>query len=235
MFIYKITNTVNGKCYIGQTRSKRVSDRIGKHKLELNKNIHANQHLQRSWIKYGPHSFTFETIATAKDLIELDLLEIAWIAESKSMDSVFGYNKESGGSLHKTQSKETRQKIVKALIGRPVSEETRNKISESNKIGRKGIFPTSETKAKMSASHKARAKYGSDNHRFGVTTSQRQRQAVRDANARRPKKQVVCITTGQIFSSTREASALLNIDRANITAVCVGLRAATHGLTFRYV
>lgn len=235
MYIYKITNTVNGKCYIGQTRCRRSSDRIRKHQLELRKGIHANEHLQRSWTKYGSDSFTFEVIARAYDLTELDLLEIAWISELRSMNPEFGYNKESGGNRQKIMSKETRSKISKALTGRPVSDETRVKISESNKIGRRGIFHSEETRRKMSESHKAIAKRGSAHHAFGKTTSDKQKQAVREANARKSRKKIMCVETGEIFDCTLSASKALNIRRCNITAVLIGIRPHTHRLTFRYL
>ena len=58
--IYKITNKVNGKTYIGST--KNVNARWVKHKALLRHNRHSNLHLQAAWNKYGEGSFTFEII-----------------------------------------------------------------------------------------------------------------------------------------------------------------------------
>jgi group I intron endonuclease len=58
--IYKITNLVSGKCYIGSARN--TAGRIANHKFRLRKNNHFNSHLQASWNKYGEDSFIFEVI-----------------------------------------------------------------------------------------------------------------------------------------------------------------------------
>ena len=55
--IYSITNTKSGKVYCGS--SNNVSGRWRNHKSKLNKNIHANPHLQNAWNKYGEGSFQF--------------------------------------------------------------------------------------------------------------------------------------------------------------------------------
>lgn len=47
--IYKITNLVNNKVYIGQ--SVNIRKRWNQHVLELNKNIHPNIYLQSAWNK----------------------------------------------------------------------------------------------------------------------------------------------------------------------------------------
>jgi group I intron endonuclease len=56
--LYKITNTINGNFYIGSTSN--FNRRWYRHVLDLNKNRHDNQHLQRSWNKYGKDNFIFE-------------------------------------------------------------------------------------------------------------------------------------------------------------------------------
>lgn len=48
--IYKITNLVNGKMYIGESRN--CFSRWQSHKRELKKGRHSNTHLQRAWNKY---------------------------------------------------------------------------------------------------------------------------------------------------------------------------------------
>ena len=58
--IYKITNTVNGKFYIGS--SVDLERRFNKHMGTLAKNTHANPILQRAWNKHGADKFTFEVI-----------------------------------------------------------------------------------------------------------------------------------------------------------------------------
>lgn len=58
--VYKITNTANGKFYIGS--SKDVKNRWTQHRNALNDNKHGNPYLQNAWNKYGVQSFKFEII-----------------------------------------------------------------------------------------------------------------------------------------------------------------------------
>ena len=58
--IYKITNAVNGKFYIGSSID--ISRRLNAHKSMLINNTHRNPILQRAWNKHGSDKFTFEII-----------------------------------------------------------------------------------------------------------------------------------------------------------------------------
>ena len=58
--IYKITNTINGKYYIGS--SKDIITRLKTHFNRLEKNIHVNPHLQSSYNKYGRQVFKTEVL-----------------------------------------------------------------------------------------------------------------------------------------------------------------------------
>lgn len=58
--VYKITNIVNGKFYIGS--SKDIKTRWYQHKKKLNSGTHGNYHLQNAWILYGSDNFVFEIL-----------------------------------------------------------------------------------------------------------------------------------------------------------------------------
>ena len=59
--VYKITNTANGKFYVGS--SKDIYSRWYQHENSLNEGMHGNPHLQNAWNKYGgKSSFIFEII-----------------------------------------------------------------------------------------------------------------------------------------------------------------------------
>ena len=58
--VYKITNAVNGKFYIGS--SNNIKNRWYQHKKSLNEGIHGNIHLQNAWNKYGGQNFVFEIL-----------------------------------------------------------------------------------------------------------------------------------------------------------------------------
>lgn len=102
--IYKITNLINGKIYIGQ--SKNCEKRFSEHRTSEH-----NQHLLRAYEKYGFENFSFEIIEEARES-ELDDLEEKYIKEYDSMNPSIGYNKRSGGGRPRF-SEETAEKIKK--------------------------------------------------------------------------------------------------------------------------
>jgi len=92
--IYRITNTVNGKSYVGQ--SVDVKSRISHHRSELRNNRHENSYLQNAWNKYGEENFTFEILERCSRN-ELDEREIYYIDHFKTYKTFNGYNLTLGG------------------------------------------------------------------------------------------------------------------------------------------
>lgn len=84
--IYKVTNLVNGKIYIGQT-SQSLQQRMREHKCKPNSSLHLD--IQ----KYGIDNFMVEVIESAETKIEANLLEEKWILDTKSYLNEIGYNK----------------------------------------------------------------------------------------------------------------------------------------------
>jgi len=87
--IYKITNSDNGKVYIGQ--SVNVFKRVNIHRTNLRRGVHGNNHLQLSWNKYGEDSFQFEIVEFCEEEL-LNSKECSWIAFYNSADKHNGYN-----------------------------------------------------------------------------------------------------------------------------------------------
>ena len=88
--IYKITNTVNGKCYVGQSRD--IEARWAKH-LSAYKSS-PEWELYRAFKKYGIAAFSFEVVEECT-IEELNEREIYWIAQYDSFNN--GYNMTLGG------------------------------------------------------------------------------------------------------------------------------------------
>lgn len=105
--IYAITNMINGKIYIGQ--SVDIKDRFAHHKSMLRHNRHENDYLQKAWNKYGESNFEFKILTECSEE-EMDNIERDYIQKYDSMNRDKGYNFESGGSLHKHMSEESKKK-----------------------------------------------------------------------------------------------------------------------------
>ena len=90
--IYKITNIINNKVYIGQTIKENPIDRYEGNLLKTH-----NKHLKNSIIKYGIENFTIETLCFCNSKEELNKKEIEYISLYNSCDNNFGYNKHKGG------------------------------------------------------------------------------------------------------------------------------------------
>ena len=58
--IYRITNMVNNKYYIGSAES--FARREWQHRNDLKRGAHKNPHIQASWNKYGGDAFVFEIL-----------------------------------------------------------------------------------------------------------------------------------------------------------------------------
>jgi len=72
--IYKITNLVNNKCYIGSAVNLRA--RIKRHNYELETNTHANKYLTRSYLKNGSDVFDVEILELFEEIDYIELLNI---------------------------------------------------------------------------------------------------------------------------------------------------------------
>ena len=141
--IYCITNLINKKRYIGQSRN--IVNRFNSYR----RGEFSNDHITNSVEKYGWDNFKIEVLINC-DENELDHYEVELIKAFNTMDNKIGYNKVSGGNTNKVISEETRKKIGEASKGRTFSEESKTKMSQSQK-GRKH---SEETRKKISESNK---------------------------------------------------------------------------------
>lgn len=128
--IYKITNKVNGKSYIGMTNN--FSRRMREHKRRSNPSTRISKAIQ----SYGVDNFTYDILDYGGEELERYYI--------KYFDTLYpnGYNETPGGiSLKgadnprygKSCTPETREKIRQKRLGSVLSDEHRRKISESGK------------------------------------------------------------------------------------------------------
>lgn len=143
-YIYKITNVINGKSYIGKTIDLK---RRWKQHISGNGNTCI---LSKAFNKYGISNFNFSTLNKIyilnKDVLNtyLSKLEIYYIKLYNTYK--YGYNATIGGDgTHGYQlSPETKLKISLALKNKPISEKKREAYKRSAKK-RKGVPRDKET------------------------------------------------------------------------------------------
>lgn len=164
MYIYKITNKLDGKSYIGQTI------KVGKN---FDKYYGSGILIRRAIKKYGIRNFKKEIIDECCCLEQLDMYERFYIDHFNSK-SPNGYNLDNGGNGSGKTSDETKRKISFVMTGRKHTEETKRKISKSHK-GHFG-YHTEETKRKISESLKGRK---------GKSLSEDARKRIGNANKKR--------------------------------------------------
>ena len=99
--IYKITNTFNGKVYIGQ--SKDIEQRIEQHLSALKHNKHENKTMQKEYNLFSS-AFIFEVLEECP-LSLLNEAEKRWIAYYTSDNPYHGYNQNKGGGYKKRKNK----------------------------------------------------------------------------------------------------------------------------------
>ena len=168
-YIYRITNKINGKTYIGQHKYNKLNDKyMGSGKLII-----------KAKNKYGIENFK-------KEILEFDIPDVDLANDWEQMYILFErakgkaeYNIANGGNGIGTVSEETRRKMSEALKGRipwnngkhckPLSEEHKRKISEKLKgrpANNKGRHLSEEQKRNISEKLKGRKKpIRSDEHR----------------------------------------------------------------------
>lgn len=149
MIIYKATNTINGKVYIGQT-TQAFGNRKQKHKYEtftLNKQYHFHKAIRR----YGWDAFNWCVIDTATNIDDLNQKEEFWIKEYRSTNSKYGYNIMYGGNNRRMPAA-TKKKISTANKGRKFTDEHIANLSAC----RKGRPLTMMHRLILSAAHKGR-------------------------------------------------------------------------------
>lgn len=158
--IYRITNLINGKTYIGQHKYEILDDNY----------MGSGILLHRAYDKYGIENFKKEIICKNIQYKEtIDDMERFYIKKEHEQNSFGCYNIAEGGeggNTYKGRTQEemelTKKKMSESLKGKNKgkhhSEEARKKISEAHK-GKatwNGKHHSEESKKKMSESHKGK-------------------------------------------------------------------------------
>ena len=159
MIIYKVTNTINNKIYIGKT-IRTLKERTQEHARD-SKNNRYNFVFHNAIRKYGHENFKYEILCETDSESKLNALEKFYISAYRKMGIC--YNMTDGGEGasglimpdHVKKNISERMKGNNHNKGTKRTEETKRKMSESQK----GKKHSEESKRKMSESAKGRPGY----------------------------------------------------------------------------
>lgn len=123
MVIYKITNLLNSKIYVGKDLHNR-STYFGSGIM-----------IRRAIKKYGKGNFFKEILEECSDIETLNIQEIFWIKHLDAKNPDIGYNLADGGegSAGFRLSEEACNRIRNSRKGKTASPETRKKMSDAKK------------------------------------------------------------------------------------------------------
>lgn len=178
--IYKITNSANGKFYIGSAVC--LTRRFNEHKRQLKKGIHPNRFLQNAWNKYGANAFDFSVLELVADVNNLLEREQIWIDETKCFEKSIGYNLSptANSILGYKFSDEQKARVSNGIKGKEKSASHRanlwkNREKSDDFLALMSANGKKRKGKKLSAEHcrnKAMAQTGEKNHRAKLTNSQ---------------------------------------------------------------
>lgn len=230
--IYKATNTVNGKVYIGQTivglRKRRLS--------HINDSIanRDNIYFHNSIRKYGPEKFIWEELEADLPWEELDDMEYHYIKQYSSKYPN-GYNLTEGGGGMKGYviTESHRKNLSESHKGYVHTEEQRRKISESLK----GRICSEKTRRIMSQknsgeNHPMYGRKGKSSHSYGITPPKH----VFEALIKKVSKDyVITFPDGheELITNLSEFCRSNNLNKGNMCSVAHGRRAHYKGYKCR--
>lgn len=108
--VYRIVNSVNGKCYVGS--SWRFAQRWKRHMGDLKAKCHHSKVMQREYNVYGKKVFSHEILEELDDVKLARSREEFWINHFDSHNS--GYNASWNG-LYRTMNDQERDELHKAM------------------------------------------------------------------------------------------------------------------------
>jgi group I intron endonuclease len=112
MHIYKFTHIESGRSYIGQTIQDPNQRRL--EHIADSRHTTRGYHFHSALRKYGIDSFSFEVIAEASTLEELNSLEEKYVEQYDSIVNGFNIRQAGGNKLHSEESKKRMSEAQKA-------------------------------------------------------------------------------------------------------------------------
>ena len=233
-YIYKTTNIVNGKFYVGQ------------HKYELPQidpsYLGSGKILSKAIQKYGVDSFKCELIECCESQEDLNTREKFWIEYFRALNEDDCYNIAAGGdggNTIKYFSEDEKRLIYKKRedtwaktnfrqrcserMSQYYKQDPQNKIDLSNKL--KEYYNNNPAKRKECA-ERQRGKLQSEK------TKEKHRQSAKRGAEHQGSRSCICIETQQIFDTIKSTQVLAN--HKDVHKCCKGLCETAGGYHWAY-
>lgn len=224
--VYKHTNMINGKVYIGITSNK-PEKRWGSNGI----NYKTNKHFYAAIKKYKWENFKHEIIFQNLTKEEACLSEIELIKQYKSNNPKFGYNKSTGGDLSslgtvRIQTPEVRKKIS--------DKNSRAIICINNLIKYKSAREAGRD-LNLDYKYISRVLNGHAKHCHGyVFVFEKDFDANKNYDLCVNKKAILCVEKNEVFESISECARVMNLNKGAISRVLKGKRKTHNNLHFKY-
>lgn len=246
--VYLITNTANGKRYVGVTRYT-LAKRWGEHKAGAAAG--RGGALYAAMRKYGAEAFAIEPIASCLSIEDATAVEQEVIKSLRPE-----YNLTNGGEFtvgKRVLSAEVRERMRAAHVGKTITGKQRAQISETLKAryasdpdfkerslgalerGRKKIDQAARVAALKRAGAAGKMNRPMTPQRLSRQLAAMSTPEARAQMAKSKSKAVECTTLNAAFDSVSEAAEATGVSVSGVSMVCLGKRASAHGLHFQFL
>ena len=238
--VYKYTNLINGKIYIGQTYQTLEQ------RAEKGQGYKGSTYFYNAIQKYGWSNFKAEILQDNLTSEEADLYEEYYIKLLDSTNPQIGYNLRSGG-IKSTASEHTRKiisqnakerykdKTKNPMYGKKHSPESLKKMSESKKGNKNPMYgrsPSEEERKRISELYKKTPE------KFRREFSKEEREKISERmkiQSQQWAKAVYCIEDNLYFPSITKAAEYYNVGIASLSGQLNGRQHTCKGRHFEFV
>jgi len=251
-YVYKITNKINEKSYVGQT-TQSLKKRFGDHFRDTS---HC-AYLKGSIKKYGKENFTMECLEIVEAESNQELrtrlndLEVKYIKENNTL-CPNGYNLTSGGNaavICGESIKKRAEKFKKTIICNETGRVYPSTVDAAKEFAvlpkfisrvlrgkRKHFRGLSFSYYAENGQHRGKSvpREIEENRNISFTGKKRSAEATATM-AKKFSKPIICNETGSKYPSVAQASIAMNLPRPGISKVLTGYRKSYKGFTFSYL
>ncbi len=228
-YVYKTTNLINGKIYIGQhSKDKFDIDYYG-----------SGTNLKQDLKFFGKHNFKIEVLDWCETREELNKQEIFWIQEYNTYKNLFHYNKTLGGDgickgfqhSQKTLDKRSLQRSKQIICLQTLTKF--NSVKEAALA--MNIHATSISEVlKNKKQHIKGYTFDYYDPTKVYTKKALVNQTRESLIAKALMKKIICLQTLEVFNSVKQAGLKLKIHPDSISKVLKGVQKSTKRYTFEY-